>query len=119
MSAAKGYDSRVALFEKECARLRREGGAEEDAPDAIGKHVSAYRHLLTNLSQIHPHARLAVCSLLPTRAGRRHINASVDKLNAELAELAQAQGGRLLEPARRAPRERSQRAVQADVPVSV
>ena len=152
--AAKDYDSRVALFEKECARLRRDGGAPggvvflgdglveryrgplqwvnrgvasdrlhhpernvferigsdrthpnplaivtllgihdvEDAPDAIGEHVSAYRHLLTNLRQIHPHARLAVCSLLPTRAGRRHLNASVDKLNAELAELAQAQG---------------------------
>lgn len=152
--AAKHHDSRVALFEKECARLRREGGAPsgvvflgdtlveeyrgplpwvnrgiasdrlqypernvferigsdrlhpsplaivtllgihdlEDAPDAVAKHLSAYGHLLTNLAQCYPQARLAVCSLLPTRAGRRHLNATIDKLNAELQELARSHG---------------------------
>lgn len=152
--AAEHYASRLASFEKECARLRREGGAAEgvvflgdaivegyrgplrwvnrgiasdrllrpersvfdrigsdrvhpnplaivtlvgvhdleDAPGAVSKLVAAYRHLLTNLAQTYPRARLVVCSVLPTRAGRGHLNAAIGALNAELAELAPAQG---------------------------
>src|SRR5215471_9140189 len=60
----------------------------QSAPGAVDKHANAYRFLLANLARLYPNARLAVCSLLPTRGAAGGLNPRIVELNQELAGLA-------------------------------
>lgn len=67
-----------------------------DAPDAVDRHTEAYRTLLGRLAELYPDARLAVCSLLPTRGAAGHLNPRIEEFNHHLADLASSSGARFL-----------------------
>lgn len=63
-----------------------------DEPTGVARIANGYRHLLANLKQRYPNARLAVFSVLPTCGVDRHLNPRITELNRELVDVAAAQG---------------------------
>ena len=68
-----------------------------DAPHDVERPVNAYRFLLANLAQIHPRARIAVCSLLPTCGPAGHLNPGIAEFNRQLADVAALSGAAFLD----------------------